>query len=229
LSALLLLLFTRGRLIELSRWLDAEQPPLINVAHALTLAALFFASAQAFNSVLPEQGLLRGVLGFFFLWTLWNNLFSAFDARRLLRSVAVLLATAFVVKHLLLAALYAPDSGWLKQVAGALVEGLTQGTLGRQQQQVAPATGYISFFTLALYVGGLFLLPAAPGNNRHGAPEASEVLERYRRLPAEEQRLMRVAISRPGIEPPVAENQVDAILIEGELVSGPAEDTARSE
>ncbi|MDQ3753883.1 MAG: hypothetical protein M3371_04035 [Acidobacteriota bacterium] len=42
-----------------------------------------------------------------------------------------------------------------------IFEGVTQGTLGAQER-IAPATGYISFFTLALYVAGLILLPPTP-------------------------------------------------------------------
>jgi hypothetical protein len=160
LASLLMLLFVRGRLIEIRRWLTSEYPALTNIAHALTLLALFFASAQSFNSVLPEAGLLRWMFSFFFLWTLWNNQFAMFDARHTLRSLAVLFGTAFVLKHMLLAGLYAPDGGWLKRLAGLLLEGATLGTL--DGQTFAPATGYISFFTLALYVGGLILLPAAP-------------------------------------------------------------------
>ena len=166
LAVLLMLLFVRGRLIEAGRWLSSEQPPLENVARALTLAALFFGSAQSFSSVLPDTGLLRWMFSFFFLWTLWNNLFSLFDARRLLRSLAALFGTAFVLKHLLLAGLYAPDGGWLKRLAGALLEGATLGTL--DAQPFAPATGYISFFTLLLYVGGLALIPYAAGGDEAG-------------------------------------------------------------
>lgn len=168
LASMLLALFVRGRAIELGRWLSPELPAVENVSHALTLACLFFASAQAFNSVLPDAGLLRWMLSFFFLWTLWQNQFSAFDARRLLRSLAALFGTAFVVKHMLLAPLYEPGGGWLKRLAGVVAEGVTLGTLGGEAQ--SSATGYVSFFTLALYVLALVLLPPAPDDE---APEAS--------------------------------------------------------
>lgn len=160
LATLLMLLFVRGHLIELKAWLTSDYTLLENISHALTLLSLFFASAQAFNSVLPERGLLFWLFSFFFLWTLWNNQFSSFDARRLLRSLAVLFGTAFVLKHMLIASLYAPEGGFLKRIAGALLEGVSLGTL--DAQAFAPATGYISFFTLALYVAGLTLLPSAP-------------------------------------------------------------------
>src|SRR4051794_5927327 len=78
LAVLMLSLFARGGALKVGRWLAAENGTAENVSHALTLAALFFASAQAFNSVLPEAGLPRFVLACFFLWTLWQNQFSRF-------------------------------------------------------------------------------------------------------------------------------------------------------
>jgi hypothetical protein len=156
LAVLLMLLFVRGGLIELPLWIAAKYPPLRNVSHIWLLLTLLVASAQAFNSVLPERGLLHWLFSFFFLWTLWNNQFSAFDARRLLRSLVVLFGTAFVLKHMLLASLYSPDGGWLKRVAGALAQGVTLGSF--DAPMFAPATGYISFFTLGLYIAGLLLM-----------------------------------------------------------------------
>lgn len=163
LAVLLMLLFVRGGLIELRSLVAGNNPPLTNVSHIWILLTLFFASAQAFNSVLPERGLLHWLFSFFFLWTLWNNQFSSFDARRLLRSLVVLFGTAFVLKHLLLASLYATDGGWLKRAAGLLVQGVTLGTL--DAPAFAPATGYISFFTLGLYIAGLMLLAANSRNS----------------------------------------------------------------
>jgi hypothetical protein len=156
LAVLLMLLFVRGGLIELRLWIAGNASPLTNVSHVWILLTLFFASAQAFNSVLPERGLLLWLFSFFFLWTLWNNQFSSFDARRLLRSLVVLFGTAFVLKHLLLASLFTPDGGWLKRVTGALAQGVSVGTL--DAPMLAPATGYISFFTLGLYIAGLLLM-----------------------------------------------------------------------
>jgi hypothetical protein len=110
--------------------------------------------------VLPEAGLLRWMFSFFFLWTLWNNQFAQFDARRLLRSLSVLFGTAFLLKHLLLAGLHAPGGSFASRLFGTLLEGVTLGAL--DAPSYAPATGYISFFTLLLYVAGLSLLPPAP-------------------------------------------------------------------
>ena len=157
LAILLMSLFLRAGAIDLRHWLTIEQPMLTNASHLLTLIALFFASAQAFNSVLPENGLLHWMFSFFFLWTLWTNQFSIFDPRRLLRSLIVLFATAFVLKHLVIAGLYAPEGGWLRKLASTLLQGIAIDV-----PAFAPATGYISFFALALYVGGLLLITPTP-------------------------------------------------------------------
>ena len=159
LAVLMLLLFVRGGLIRLSAWMSSSYTPLTNLNGIVTLFALFFASAQAFNSVLPERGLLHWLFSFFFLWTLWNNQFSSFDARRLLRSLAVLFGTAFVLKHLLVAGLYSSEGGWLTRLAGVLAQGVSLGTL--DAPAFAPATGYISFVTLAAYIGSLLMIPAS--------------------------------------------------------------------
>jgi hypothetical protein len=156
LSVLLLLLFVRGSLFDIRSLISGANPPLTNVAHIWLLLTLFFACAQAFNSVLPERGLLHWLFSFFFLWTLWNNQFSYFDARRLLRSLVVLFGTAFILKHLLLASLYSADGGLLKRLTSTLVSGVTLGVL--DTDQFAPSTGYISFFTMGLYLVGLFLI-----------------------------------------------------------------------
>ncbi len=166
LAVLLMLLFVRGRLIQFNQWLASDYPPLTNVSHVWMMITLFFASAQAFNSVLPERGLLHWLFSFFFLWTLWNNQFSSFDAGRLLRSLSVLFGTAFVLKHLLLSSLYSSDGGWLKRVAGALLQGVSLGTI--DAPAFSPATGYISFFTLTLYVAGLLLLTFASADDLDG-------------------------------------------------------------
>ena len=200
LASMLLALFVRGGAIELGGWLSSELTARENVSHALTLAALFFASAQAFNSVLPDAGLLRWMLSFFFLWTLWQNQFSAFDARRLLRSLAALFGTAFVINHKLLASVYAPGGGWLARLAGAVAEGVTLGTLGGGPQ--SPATGYVSFLTLALYVAGLVLLPPSPRDEAARQARADEVVKALERLPAEERARALAASDETAAAPP---------------------------
>lgn len=197
LATLSLLLFVRGGLLRFHQWVGSDLPPLTNVAHIWMFITIFFASAQAFNSVLPERGLFHWLFSFFFLWTLWNNQFSSFDARRLLRSLAILFGTAFVLKHILLASLYSPEGGWLNRLAGTLLQGVTLGTL--ETPAFAPATGYIAFFTLALYVAGLILLAFAA----NGQPTVitHELVDEYRQLPAAERFAVREAIFADSGEP----------------------------
>jgi hypothetical protein len=68
---------------------------------------------------------------------------------------------------MILAGLYAPGGSWTRRIAAAIFEGLSLGTL--DIPAVAPATGYISFFTLALYVIGL-ALTAPPDEPRDPTP-----------------------------------------------------------
>ncbi|MBD0371478.1 MAG: hypothetical protein ICV60_11620 [Pyrinomonadaceae bacterium] len=196
LSVLLMLLFVRGHLVELRAWVRSDYPLLVNVSHTLTLLSLFFASAQAFNSVLPETGLLFWLFSFFFLWTLWNNQFSNFDARHTLRSLTALFGTAFVLKHMFLASLYAPEGSWLRRLAGVVLEGISLGTL--DAQRFAPATGYISFFTLALYVTSLILLAPHPEGARD--EEALQVVRAYQKLDSREQRIVREALKAGSLD-----------------------------
>jgi hypothetical protein len=167
LALLLVALAARGGLINLGVWLSTDQSSLALIGNSLTLLALFFASAQAFNSVMPEQGLLHWLFSFFFLWTLWNNQFAAFDAARTVRSLAVLFGTAFLLKHVVFSSFYASDGSWMKQLTTSLVQGVLLGS--PYTSAYAPATGYISFFTTALFVGGLALIEPAP--SQAGRPE----------------------------------------------------------
>ncbi|HEX8353399.1 MAG TPA: hypothetical protein VF611_10895 [Pyrinomonadaceae bacterium] len=200
LAVMLLALFARGGALRFGRWLSADNATADNVSHALTLAALFFASAQAFNSVLPEAGLPRFVLASFFLWTLWQNQFSNFDPRRLLRSLAALFGTAFFVKHVLLASLSQPGEGWLSRLAAAALEGVTLGALGGGPPYAA-STGYISFFALALYVCGLALLPPAPDVERPDGGARDSRLSRAPRLSAADERSHALAAADEEGEP----------------------------
>lgn len=157
-AAVLLVLFFRARLLDLEGWFSHDFSMLKNVANAAVLAAIFAACTQLFNSLLPEQGLPFWVVGFCFFWTLWNNLFSEFDTKRLLRSLGALFGFAFVAKYLILANLTAPASeSWLK----SLIENPAKQTFTwlLDLPKYSAGTGYVQFFTLALFLIGLFLTP----------------------------------------------------------------------
>jgi hypothetical protein len=69
----------------------------------------------------------------------------------------VIFGCAFTLKYVVLGALSDPSGGRLARVIQVLFEGVTLGTV--TQQAYRPATGYIAFAALALFVGGLALLP----------------------------------------------------------------------
>jgi len=218
-ASILVLLFSRAGLVRLEGWFSESFSTVKNIANGWILLTLFTASVQVFNALLPEQGMPFWIFAFCFFWTLWNNQFALFDARRLLRSLAALFGTAFVLKHMLLASLYAPDGGWWQRIAGALLEGITQGTLGAAES-FAPATGYLSFFTLALYVAGLVLLLATPSADAlMPEREASRLVVQYHQLSPEERLLVRAEILREGrgqIEDGVRFTEKEAKLKAGE-------------
>lgn len=157
LAAILLLLFFRVGLIKIGGWFSESFSALKNLARAVVLFTLFTASVQVFNSLLPEKGLPFWIIALLFLWTLWNNLFSVFDARRLLQSLGGLFGLAFVLKYLILASFgAASDATWTQKI----LEGVTrEATFGLfDLPKFSAGTGYIQFFTLVFYLIALFLL-----------------------------------------------------------------------
>jgi hypothetical protein len=158
LAAMTMTLFVRSRLITLEGWFSESFSTLKNLANAAILLTLFAATVQLFNSLLPEQGVPFWVVGFCFFWSIWNNLFAEFDTKRLLRSLVALFGLAFAVKYLLLFNLTAPSSGsWLQRLFEN--PGKEAFTWLLDLPRYSPATGYLQFFTIALYLLGLFLTP----------------------------------------------------------------------
>ena len=158
LATVLLVILFRSRLLDVDGWFDRQGPLLPNIAHAGILITLFTASVQVFNSLLPEQGLPFWVIGFCFVWTLWNNLFAEFDATKLLKSVGAMFALAFVAKYLILANLIAaPEGNWLQRIFEN--PGKEAFTWLLDLPRHSGVTGYVQFFTLVLYLLGLYLTP----------------------------------------------------------------------
>ena len=157
-ASVLMILFFRAGLIRTDGWFSESFPSVKNIANAAVLAAMFAASTQLFNSLLPERGLPLWVIGFCFFWTLWNNLFSNFDTARLLKSLGALFGLAFVVKYIVLANLTAPASdSWLRSILENPVQETVTTVL--DLPRFSAGTGYLQFFAVALYLLGLFLLP----------------------------------------------------------------------
>lgn len=164
-ALILLILFFRARLISIDGWFTEEFSTLKNLANGSVVLTLFAASAQIFNSLLPERGLPFWVVAFCFFWILWNNLFADFDTKKLLRSLGALFGLAFVAKYMLLANLTAPaERSWLR----SLFENPAQEALTwlLDLPRFSPVTGYVQFFAVSLFFLGLFLMPSSTLNKK---------------------------------------------------------------
>lgn len=139
------------------RLASSRRSALENASGTTVLVALFVASAQVFTLLTPARGLLAFVFTTFFLLLLWNTLAVGPDRRQLLRSLGVILGGSFLLKFVVLAAMYDPAGGLLRRVMVTLLEGVSLGALGFDPD--GAATGYLAFATLALFLFALVLLP----------------------------------------------------------------------
>ncbi|HQZ83092.1 MAG TPA: hypothetical protein PLR83_07720 [Pyrinomonadaceae bacterium] len=159
-GAVTIFLIFRARLIEFESWFNEENPVLENVANAGMILLIFAASTQVYNLLLPERGLASWIVTALFIWTLWNDIFVDFDQKKLLRSLAGLFAIAFVTKYLVLANLAVKnDASWLQRIFEN--PGKEAATWFLDLPVYAPATGYLQFFTILLFLFGLYLTPRA--------------------------------------------------------------------
>ena len=159
LGLLLFGVLARTGTLALHRLMNSNRAAVANLNGLLVMLTTFLASAQVFNLVTPESGLPRLLFDVFFLVLLLNTLAAAPDRVRVLRSLVVIFGSAFVLKFIVLAALSDPAGGMLKRVLLVLLEGVTLGTL--TQDVFHESTGYLAFFTLALFMIGLALLPSS--------------------------------------------------------------------
>lgn len=187
LAALLLGSLVRSRVFAANRLLSQRRSGLENTGGAILLLAVFAASAQVFNLLTPDSGLLHVLVSVFFLVQLLTTLTAARDRLSMLRSLAVLLSCAFVLRFIALESLYSPGRGVIKRVMTAVMEGITLGSL--DYLPAGTATGYVAFLTLALYLVGLVLMPTMPTDDLRtgtlvsiGKPAEADELDRH--LPA---------------------------------------------
>jgi hypothetical protein len=157
LSVLLLGVMARSGLLQPELLVGEERTPLENTCGGAVLLSLFLANAQLFNCLTPATGLLRALVVLFFVFLLFNTLAAQPDRVRLLRSLLVVFGGIFVLKFVVLAALYEPEGGMLKRVLTAMLEGVSLGSL--EHTPDAPAVGYVAFFSIGLYFIGLVMLP----------------------------------------------------------------------
>jgi hypothetical protein len=139
------------------RLLSSSRPELANLNGLVVLATLWAAAAQTFAMLTPDSGLPRVAVSVLFALMLSNTAAAAPDRVRMLRSLAVTFAGAFVLKFVVLHGLSAPGTGRVKRAMQSMLDGVTLGTL--MQEVPRPISGYLAFGTVALFLLGVFLLP----------------------------------------------------------------------
>jgi hypothetical protein len=174
LAVLLIGLLVRCGAIAPDRLVHTSRTPLANLNGVIVMLAAFLASAQAFNAATPDSGVPRVLFNIFFLVLMANTMTASPDRVRVLRSLLVIFGSAFVLKFIVLAALSNPAEGRFARALQLLFEGVTLGSV--TQDVFHPATGYLAFCTLMLYLFGLVLLPAGQIASRgdHGHHSHSE-------------------------------------------------------
>ncbi|HJS51710.1 MAG TPA: hypothetical protein VJ781_07400 [Pyrinomonadaceae bacterium] len=157
-GATLMALFFVAGLIRLDGWVSERFPITKNVINGITLLAMYAACVQMFNSVIPESGVFFWLVCFCFFWTLWNNLFANFDNKKLLRSLAAMFGFAFFVKYLLLTYLAAPAE---QSLVSSILNNPGQAAITWlfSLPQFSPATGYLQFFTIIIFIVALYFFP----------------------------------------------------------------------
>ncbi|HKS40380.1 MAG TPA: hypothetical protein VJX74_07170 [Blastocatellia bacterium] len=215
LAAFVMILFVRGGIIELPDYIGEHHGLVENASGTIRLATLYFATIQIFNAVTPERGLLNFCFYLFYFLIFWNNLFVVFNPVRLTKSLATVLGASFVLKYLVLADLFAPSESWAKYILQKLMQTATLGTL--DFEAFSPATGYLGFATVVLYIMTLYLI--APRVDRAEELLYNIFIERYKLKPVERRRLLAAVAEtalREADTPPSASR--DESVIEAEFV-----------
>ena len=165
LAVLMVSVLVRSGVLAPERLMHAGRSPLANLSGGVVLATLFGASAQLLNAMTPEAGLFHLFFVVLFALLFWNTLAVGPNPGQALRSLLLVLGTALVAKHVVLASLFAPQPSLTKRVLTALLSGVSLG--GLHHEPAAAVTGYVAFGAVALYFAGLVLLPRRlPGATR---------------------------------------------------------------
>ena len=161
LAMLLLATLVRGRVFVSAGLMHPSRTPAENISGLVVLVTLFAASAQAVSLLLPDRGLLHAGFAIFVFCQLMTMNAAGPDRVATLRGLFVLFGSLFVLRHVVIEAMYAPERGLLHRVLTALMSGASLG--GINYEPNAAITGYAAFLTLLLYLIGLWLLPAGAG------------------------------------------------------------------
>jgi hypothetical protein len=158
-ATVLLVLYVRSGTLAPQRLMNGARSTLANLNGFSVLATAFLASAQVITLVIPDAGVPA-----LMVWTVLVCLvLQAFaigpDRTRLLRGLLVTFGAAFTLKFVVLAAISTPAQGRVSRALQLLFDGMTLGTVS--QRPPYSFEGYVAFGTLALYLVGIALLPAA--------------------------------------------------------------------
>lgn len=144
--------------LEPARLLHGSRGMLANANGFAVLVTLFAASSQVLWMLSPRSGLPMFFVNVLLFVLLLNTLAATADRVRLLRSLAITLGSALVLKFVVLGGLSAPGGSRTARVLTALFDAATFGSITQAPQN--PAAGYLAFFAAALYLIGVALLPA---------------------------------------------------------------------
>jgi hypothetical protein len=159
LGTMLLAALVRSGALAPDHLLHGSRSVLANANGMVVLLSLFAAASQILSMLTPRSGLPLFFVDVFLFVLFLNTLVAQPDRVRLLRSLAVILGSALVLKFVVLAALSGPSSSRTARVLAALFDAATFGTITQEAQ--APGAGYLAFFAIALFLAGVGALPAA--------------------------------------------------------------------
>jgi hypothetical protein len=173
LATLLLAALVGSGALMPTRLLHPSRHILDNANGAVVLVSVFAASAQILSMLTPRGGLPLFFVDLFLLVLLVNTLVTQPDRVRLLRGLAVILGSVFIVKFVVLASLSNPSGSRTTRVLVALFDAATFGTIAQEPEH--PAAGYLAFGAIVMFLIGIAVLPSAPFS-RSTATEVTRVV-----------------------------------------------------
>jgi hypothetical protein len=159
LASILVGILVRSGALAPERLLHSDRTILANGNGALLLATVLLASAQLLTMLTPSSGLPLLLFDAFLLILLVNTMVAAQGRTQTLRSLAVIIVSAYVLKFVVLASLSNPAGGRIRRVLLAMFDAATLGTI--TQEQIPGAATYVAFAAIGLYLIGVVALPAS--------------------------------------------------------------------
>ena len=159
LASLVLGGLVQSGVLDPMRLMHNERTPLANLNGLIAIVTMFAATAQVLSLLTPAAGLPSMAMSLFYFVAVLQLIAGALDRARFLRVWAVTLLAGFTIKFIVLAALSGPANGRVARALQLLFEGITLGSLSQPVE--APASGYLAFLSVGLYLFGLVLLPGS--------------------------------------------------------------------